>query len=326
MFERNSSLEHARLPYASFSRRAMARLIDLGVVLVPCVVFYFVNRALGFPLKYTSLFNWQQPESATMFMSYDFPGILTVFLSIKLLVAYPYFALTESSSWQGTLGKQAMRIKVTDINGNQISFARATARYFLKIISSIEFMLGYLICFSDQRQTIHDYLSRVLVVRKEIVFSAYYAMPRVSSRLMFDLPFLSERRGDTGAGWPGYECIWCDYRASEKHVACPNCSRFGYAPVGVVKGMLLMAGSIFLLLGAALAYVTFWVVSGRLTDERLGRDGTPWTVIFVIFFACGLCLIGGLSSVLGKKWLLRVMIWVGMGLAVRSSNEPARFS
>jgi hypothetical protein len=185
-------------------------------------------------------------------------------------------------------------------------------------------MLGYLICFSDQRQTIHDYLSRVLVVRKEIVFSECYAMPRVSSLFMFDVPFLSRRGDDGGAGWSGYECIWCDYRAIEKHVACPNCARLGYPPVGVVKGMLLMAGLIFTLIGSALAYVTFWVVRERLVDDRLGREGTPWTVIFIIFFACAMCLIAGLSSILGKKWLLRLMIWIGLGLSPKSMrHEPA---
>ena len=75
-------------------------------------------------------------------MSYDFPGIFTIFTAIRLLIAYPYFALMESSRWQGTLGKQAMRIKVTNMNGERISFGRATGRYFVKIISSVEFMLG----------------------------------------------------------------------------------------------------------------------------------------------------------------------------------------
>src|SRR4030095_4357938 len=302
----NSTLERAHSPSPSFSRRALARFIDFFVVLVPCGVFYLIDRALGLPLKYTSLFNWQRPESATMFMTYDFPGVFMIFISIKLLLAYPYFALMDSSSWQGTLGKRLMLIKVTDMNGEQISFVRATARYFLKTISSIEFMLGYLICFSDQRQTIHDYISGTLVVRKQIVFSAYYAMPRVPSRLMFDVPF-SSRRSDDG-GWSGYECIWCDYRARERSAYCPRCRRFGYAPAGVIKGMLLMAGVIFTLLGGVLAYITFWVVSERLVDDSLGREGTPWPIISIILFGCVLCLLSGLSSILGKKWLLRLMI------------------
>jgi len=248
-----------------------------------------------------------------MFMFYDFPGVFIIFTSIKLFLAYPYFALMESSSWQGTLGKRAMQIKVTDMNGGQISFARATARYFLKIISSIEFMLGYLICFSDQRQTIHDYLSQVLVVRRRIAFSAYYAMPRVSSRFMFDVPLLLSRRDNDEAAVSGYECIWCNYRAQDKCRVCPQCRRLGFAPVGVVKGMLIMAGLIFTLFGGGLAYVTFWVVSERLVDDRLGREGTPWVIILTIFFGCVLCLFSGISSISGKKSLLQLMIWVGVG-------------
>jgi len=304
-------VSNAPTPYASFSRRAFARFIDLCVVVAFCGLLYLVNKALGFPVRYTSLFNWQKPESATMFMSYDFPGVFITFLSIKLLIAYPYFALLESSRWQGTLGKQAMRIKVTDMDGNKISFARATARYFFKIISSIELMLGYLISFSDQQQTIHDVLARVLVVRKEIVFSRFHAMPRVSSRLMFTVPLLSQK--SNGEGWIGYECIWCGYRGKEGHAECPSCGRRGYAPAGVVKGMLIMAGLIFTLIGGVLAYVTFWVVSERLVDDRLVREGTPWAVILIISVACISCLIAGISSIIGKKWLLRLMLWVGMG-------------
>ena len=300
--------------YASFSQRAFARFVDLCVVLAPCGSFYLGNRAFGFPVKYTSLFNWQWPESATMFMTYDFPGLFIIFTSIKLFLAYPYFALMESSGRQGTLGKQAMRIKVTDVNGERISFGRATGRYFLKGVSSFEFMLGYLISFSDQRQTWHDYMAKTLVVRSGVYFSPLYLMPKISSRWMFDVPFISRRRDDNGAGSSGYECIWCDYRAAEKHNECPNCGRPGYAPAGVVSAMMLMGGIIFTLIGVALTYVTFWVVSERLVDDRLARDGTPWGVIFIMVVGCALTLGGGISSIVGKKWLMRLIIAVGVGL------------
>ncbi len=112
------------------------------------------------------------PDRSTMFMTYDFPGVFTIFTSIKLFIAYPYFALMESSRWQGTLGQLAFGIKVTEMNGERISFGRATGRYFLKGVSSFEFMLGYLISFSDQRQTWHDCLAKTLVVRRGITLSS----------------------------------------------------------------------------------------------------------------------------------------------------------
>ena len=301
-----------RSVYASFSRRALARLIDLCLVLAPCGIFYSVNRAFGFPVRYTTIFNWQWPETATMFMTYDFPGLFAIFVCVKLFIAYPYFALMESSRWQGTGGKLAMGIKVTNLSGERISFLRATGRYFLKGVSSFEFMLGYLISFSNQRQTWHDYMAQTLVVRRAITFSPYYVMPRVSSAWMFDLPF--SRRGevpDTASS--GYECIWCDYRGAEKHPTCPGCGGLGYAPARAVRAMMLMAGFIFTLLGGVLAYVTFWVISERLADDKLGRDGTPWPVIFIIALACTLSLSAGLTSVCGKRWLLRLMIGLGTG-------------
>jgi len=299
--------------YASFSRRALARFIDLCVVLAPCGILYFVNRFLGFPVRYTSLFNWAWPESATMFMSADFPGVFLTFAAIKLCIAFPYFALMESSRRQGTIGKQVVKIKVTDLEGNRISFGRATGRYFLKMVSSFEFMLGYLISFSDQRQTWHDYISKTLVVRKEITFSRYYLMPRISSRWMFDVPFVS-RPPINGGHTFVFECIWCDYQSDESCTACPRCGRRGYARMSAIKGILLMCGVIFTVIGGFLSYVAFWVISDRLVDERLGRDGTPVGVIFIILLATTFCLTGGLSSLFGAKWFIRLLLIVGVGL------------
>jgi uncharacterized RDD family membrane protein YckC len=310
--------------YASFSRRALARFIDLLVVLAPCLIFYFVNRAFGFPLRYTTLFNWQRPETATMFMTYDFPGVFTIFAGIKLFIAYPYFALMESSRYQGTLGKLATGIKVTNTSGERISFGRATGRYFLKVVSSLEFMLGYLISFSDQRQTWHDYMAQTVVVRSGITFSPYYVMPKVSSRWMFDVPLLTSSRESSETEVSGYECIWCNYRGAEKHPSCPGCGRLGYAPVGAVRAIMLMAGLIFTLLGAVLAYVTFWVISERLADDKLGREGTPWPVVFLIAVACALCLGTGLTSVCGKRWLLRLLMSVATGVGARSASTSSR--
>ena len=230
------------LAYASFTRRALARLIDLVVVLAPCVVLYLINRAFGFPLRYTALFSFVRPDSPMMFMTTDFPGIFLTFASIKLLVALPYFALMDSSRWQGTLGKQAMGIKVTDLDGGRVSFGRAMLRCSLKTASATLFMLGYLISFSDRRQTWHDYISKTLVLRKNIS-PAYYKLPRVPSRWMFDVPGMAHRH-DAGDARPrDYVCISCDYESDEKHVGCPACGRpHGYVEVGVLSGLLMMNG------------------------------------------------------------------------------------
>ena len=253
-----------------------------------------------------------------MFMTYDFGGILVCFMSIKLFIAYPYFALMESSRWQGTLGKLALGIKVTDLNGERLSFGRASGRYFLKSVSACLLILGYVISFSDQRQTWHDYMARTLVLREK-VFPQYYVMPRISSSWMFDVPFISRR---PGTSMSVYRCIFCDYQG-EKHAGCPNCGRLGYAPIGAMRGMLIMNGIIFTLIGALLGYVTWWSVNERLLDDRLQREGTPWGIIFIIFAGCALSMGGGLSAILGKKWLIRVMMAVATLLGGRTGNMRA---
>jgi len=154
--------------YGSFTRRATARFIDLAVVLLVCASFYLADFELGFPLKYSTLFEYRPALSFYIFMTYDFPGVSMTFIAVKLFLVFPYFALMESGRWQGTLGKRLMDINVTGLDGDRISFGRATARYFLKTISAVLFMLGYLISFSDKRQTLHDYLARTLVLKRNV--------------------------------------------------------------------------------------------------------------------------------------------------------------
>ena len=76
-----------------------------------------------------------------------------------------YFAGMESSASQATLGKMVLGIKVTDTDGNQLSFARALARNGGKILSSI-LNIGYImVAFTGRKQGLHDMLANCLVIR-----------------------------------------------------------------------------------------------------------------------------------------------------------------
>jgi uncharacterized RDD family membrane protein YckC len=73
----------------------------------------------------------------------------------------------ESSSWQATLGKKAVGIVVTDLDGNRISFARAFGRYFAKLISLITLCIGYMMAgFTEKKQCLHDMICGTLVVKR----------------------------------------------------------------------------------------------------------------------------------------------------------------
>jgi len=87
---------------------------------------------------------------------------------IGLIMGWLYYGLMESSSKQGTLGKMAMGIKVTDLNGQRIGFGKASGRHFGKIISSLILGIGYLMMlWTEKKQTLHDSMAACLVVKAD---------------------------------------------------------------------------------------------------------------------------------------------------------------
>jgi uncharacterized RDD family membrane protein YckC len=76
-----------------------------------------------------------------------------------------YEAFMLSSEWQATVGKRAMSIAVTGIDGGRISFARATGRHFAKYISAFILFIGFIMAgFTAKKQALHDMLAETLVV------------------------------------------------------------------------------------------------------------------------------------------------------------------
>lgn len=145
------------LVYAGFWRRAMAYIID-GVI-VSAILFligivsqtFIESTGAGFDI-YDEYGGLQEQ------MSY---GIITA------LVSWLYFALSESSSQKATLGKRSIGLIVTDMEKQQISFGRASVRYWSKILSNMIFMIGYLMAaFTARKQALHDMIADTLVLKK----------------------------------------------------------------------------------------------------------------------------------------------------------------
>jgi uncharacterized RDD family membrane protein YckC len=88
--------------------------------------------------------------------------------TIALLGNWIYEAAMESSSKQATVGKMALGLKVTDLEGRRISFARATGRHFAKLISGMILLIGYIMAgFSQRKQALHDMIAGTLVQRTQ---------------------------------------------------------------------------------------------------------------------------------------------------------------
>ncbi|WP_010584408.1 RDD family protein [Schlesneria paludicola] len=94
-------------------------------------------------------------------------GLATlIVLLIGFICGWLYNALQESSEGRATLGKKLMGLKVVDLAGRKINFARASGRYFAKTFSAIILMIGFLIQpLNDKKQALHDMMAGTLVTK-----------------------------------------------------------------------------------------------------------------------------------------------------------------
>ena len=144
----DSTLSQA-VVYSGFWRRVAAFLID-------SVILGVVGAILGIVLG-VAMVSGGTDDTEVVELTGNVVG---------LFLGWLYYALMESSSKQATIGKMVMGIKVTDLEGNQISFARASGRHFGKIISSLILAIGYLMMlWTEKKQTLHDKMAGCLVVK-----------------------------------------------------------------------------------------------------------------------------------------------------------------
>ena len=98
--------------------------------------------------------------------------------TITLVVGWLYYALMESSAKQATVGKMALGIIVTDLEGRRLGFGRATGRYFAKILSALTLGIGFLMAgFTERKQALHDMVASMLVVKGVAPSQARVASP-----------------------------------------------------------------------------------------------------------------------------------------------------
>lgn len=143
--------------YAGFWKRFLAFLIDYGILFFGGAIVGVISGSVIGELFKGTLTPMGTRQAIARAIGY----ILGVFLN------WLYYTLLESSSVQATIGKMALGIIVTDLNGNRISFARANARYWSKIISALILCIGFIMAgFTKKKQALHDIIAETLVINK----------------------------------------------------------------------------------------------------------------------------------------------------------------
>jgi uncharacterized RDD family membrane protein YckC len=151
--------------YASFGQRFLAYLIDIIILMV---IFWIIFSVFGISMMgdYASMDpETMSSEEAAEVLSKGLGGMMMANL-LSTVISILYFAYFESSAKQGTFGKQALGIQVTDMDGNRISFGKAILRNIGRIISGMILLIGYIMAaFTSKKQALHDLIASTLVLK-----------------------------------------------------------------------------------------------------------------------------------------------------------------
>ncbi|MGC1549487.1 MAG: RDD family protein [Rhodanobacter sp.] len=157
-----SSLED----YAGFWKRVAAYILDYIVLFIPgkLIGSMFGDGTAEATLQQAISSAANNPEMQYAAFDQYFHAMWPAMV-LTTVVVWLYFALCESSAWQATVGKLALGIRVTDMQGKRISIPRALGRYPAKVLSFFILLFGVLmVAFTPRKQGLHDLIAGTLVL------------------------------------------------------------------------------------------------------------------------------------------------------------------
>ncbi|MDN3506875.1 MAG: RDD family protein [Simkaniaceae bacterium] len=131
------------MKYSGAFRRLLAFALD-GIVLI--AIYLLTSFLLGISLI-------SEIVSGLSMIGFWFYGGI-------LLTSWLYFACFESSKRKATIGKQVLGLQVTNLEGEPLSFIRASCRYFLQAFIRVGVLF---IFFTKKKQALHDKFVRSVV-------------------------------------------------------------------------------------------------------------------------------------------------------------------
>jgi uncharacterized RDD family membrane protein YckC len=173
--------------YAGFWKRVAAYILDAIILYIPSML---IQKMLGgdaaeATMKQAQLASPGDPQVMLAALSQYYSTMLPALLIITV-ITWLYFAVCESSAWQATLGKLALGIRVTDMQGRRISFPRALGRYPAKYLSTIILFIGFLmVAWTKRKQGLHDLIVGTLVLNGRASEFAKTSTPSSNSNSSF---------------------------------------------------------------------------------------------------------------------------------------------
>ena len=149
--------------YASFWTRVGAWVIDYLILMLP---FTVVSMMMGLGAMMTQLLaNFENDQAAALAA---YAEAVRPVSFVLVAVGFIYYTFFESSKWQATPGKMALRIRVTDTSGARLSLGRAAGRNAIRLVnvlsSIVPFAFYIVTAFTQRRQGVHDLLAGTYVL------------------------------------------------------------------------------------------------------------------------------------------------------------------
>ncbi len=164
--------------YAGFFRRAVAFILDMLIVSIPTTLVFgpmVALEALGLGVTPNNISATQAGLLAATVFSWQV---------VALVLTWLYFAFFESGKKQSTWGKRLLGIKVVGAQGQRISFARATGRFFAKTLSYMFFYIGFIMAgFTGRKRALHDMIAETYVVKND--YEEGDELPETSSHILW---------------------------------------------------------------------------------------------------------------------------------------------
>ena len=148
-------------PPAGFWIRFVAYLID-GLILTVAAVVILGGAGAVAAISLGLGENDEPDENAALIVI----GIILAAIGF-LIMGWLYEALMTSSRHGATLGKRALGLRIVRADGAPLSFGRATARHFLKVLITplVPLAIGYLLAaFTQGKRALHDFMADTLVI------------------------------------------------------------------------------------------------------------------------------------------------------------------
>lgn len=140
-------------------KRILAIIVDIVIVYILIMLFVILIMYIGFLIERYNLTEITNPNH---------PNLLLLIYFSYILIPWLYFSILDSSSKQGTVGKQVLKIKITNYDGCQITFKQASFRFFSYFIYIAPLLI---VSIFGKSQGFHNHLSKSKIINKNFIIN-----------------------------------------------------------------------------------------------------------------------------------------------------------